>query len=123
MNPWEQGYQSGDPRDSASNIPIQPNILIPMEPAPGEDEWQLIVLMNYHEYSGQSVQAREQEHLRRRRGYTYKPGGVKRAKENTTGLSDMHKRGFTDLPNKTLEIICENLRFRALKNPQNTARR
>ncbi len=107
------------------NNTTQSRMPAPADPAPGDNEWLMIDLMNHHDdFTGRkAAQAREHEHLKRRSGYTYK--AIEQKQAGATAYKHETKRGanLNELPNETLERICQYLPYRSLKNLKRATKR
>jgi hypothetical protein len=114
--------------------------LTPITPIHDDGRWRIIDIAGFHDdWSGRiAAQAREHEHFKRRKGYTYVPADeddprlwnlttLKRKKKedanNNVGVAAEAKGDLTELPNEILEKICLYLPFRAIQNLRRTARR
>ena len=98
--------------------------ITPTEPALGDDEWLSIDTMNRHDdFSGRkTAQAREHEHFKRRRGYTYKPNRQQKIEHRHEPNAE-RRPNLKELPSEILEIICLYLPFRALHSLKKSSQR
>ena len=98
-----------------------------------EDRMETIELASSNEdYSGRlATQAKEHEHLKRRKGYTFRPANQNKPrlwhlansyhpKKDTNNNAGTNGQ-LTELASKILEIICLYLPFRALQNLKRTS--
>ena len=86
--------------NAMGNSPTQSRMVTPTDPAPEDDKWLLIDLMNHHDdfSGGKATQAREHEQFKRRKEYA----GTKKLRHPASVPSVKQHTTITDLPNEIL---------------------